>query len=186
MSLTNEYVDKRIRALGPYRVRQAQAIGREGEEDGISGALILALGLRESDLNNILNAAGTDRGCFQISDVYHPAWLASVPGCVKWSWLPAEGKSALDAGMSPRFSDGARYAVSLLHDGLAAADELHIPEDDHVRFAVAAYNAGVGGAMKGYREGDVDKYTTGKNYSHDTLVYRTQVNKSAAFKAWTS
>jgi hypothetical protein len=71
LALTQSYVLQALKGLGNYRVEMAQVAALEGEPDEISGALLLSLGLRESGLQNINNEAGTDRGCFQISDLYH-------------------------------------------------------------------------------------------------------------------
>ena len=38
-----------------------------------------------------------------------------------------------------------------------------------LKFTAASYNAGFGGAARGHAAGDVDEWTTGKNYGADTM-----------------
>lgn len=169
------YVALALANMGNYRVKRTQVVAAQGESDGISGVLLLCLGLRETGLKNINNAAGTDRGCFQISDLYHPEFLRSVPGCPAGQWHTEPGKTALDKGYAPRFEDGLQEAIRILHEGQAFARDHGVQPYDVTRFAVASYNAGVGGALKGYREGDVDQYTTGHDYSAWVLARRAEV-----------
>jgi hypothetical protein len=177
LALTQSYVLQALKGLGNYRVEMAQVAALEGEPDEISGALLLSLGLRESGLQNINNEAGTDRGCFQISDLYHARWLGDQPGCPVGSWVSEKGRTALDAGYCPRYTSALVYALGLLQSHRENAHILRIPADMALRYALAAYNCGAGGALRGYQEGDVDKYTTGRDYSAWVLANRTVVNK---------
>jgi hypothetical protein len=170
--LTTTHVERALKRLGNYRVKAAQEAANEGPPDGISGALMLALGLRESDLQNINNPDQTDHGCFQISDIYHDDWLRSEPGCKEKTWTAVEGHTAAESGYCPRYTPALNYALKMLKANRLAAMRLGVPENKAVRFAVAAYNAGFGGAMRGWREGDVDKYTTGDDYSDWTMRHR--------------
>src|SRR4051812_6659107 len=89
-TLSEAKVLERLERLGNYRVEMAQMVAFEGDPDEISGALLLALGLRESGLANINNPAETDHGCFQISELYHVAFLKTQPGCPVGTWkIPA-------------------------------------------------------------------------------------------------
>jgi hypothetical protein len=169
------YIGEALANLGQWRVKHTLEVAGEGKPDGISGALLLCLGLRESGLKNILNAAGTDRGCFQISDRYHSAWLKSVPGCPAGSWYASAGHTAMDKGFCPRFSDGLAFAIHLLHDGQEFGHDHGVKPEDLTRFAVAAYNAGSDGALRGYRAGDVDQHTTGHDYSAWVLEHKHDV-----------
>lgn len=178
-------IDRELRDLGHYRVRRAQEIALAGENDGISGALILAIASRETNMRNInSHGDGADRGVLQINSYWHRAFLASVPGCKVGSWTPTYGRTALDDGYCPRFTDSVTYAIGLLRDSIEYASDRGVPARDRVAFAIAAYNAGAGGAHAGYREGQIDKYTTGGNYSRDVLIRRTQINGSPVFKQW--
>lgn len=172
---TQAQVDACLARLGRYRVLAAQQIALEGEPDEFSGALLLALGLRESALQNINNAAETDHGCFQVTELFHADWLASEPGCPAGTWTAAVGHVAIEDGYCPRFTPACVYALDLLQFNASYA-KAKVAGADPLRFAIAAYNAGIGGALRGHREGDVDKYTTGGDYSAWVLRHRTKVN----------
>lgn len=157
-----QYVHDRLVALGKGRVHKAQVIG----DSTIPGALLLSLGLRESGLQNINNKEGTDRGCFQISEVYHAPWLLAHPGCKIGSWRIHKGRTALDPKHCPQFPAACTKAHSMLKDGFRRARRQELNKDEALRVAVAAYNAGFTGAMTGFQEeGDPDVHTTGKDYS---------------------
>ena len=68
--------------------------------------------------------------------------------------------------------------VKLRHSSYEFALEHNVKPQELLPFAVAAHNAGNGGALRGYQEGDVDKYTTGGDYSADVLV------RAAQAEAW--
>lgn len=173
---TQGQVDNTLKMLGNYRVRMAQEVALEGPPDAFSGALLLALGLRESRLQNINNEADTDHGCFQISELFHSSWLMSQPGCPEGTWSAVPSHSAVEDNYVPRYTPACQYALQILQDNYAYAVVKGVASDQLLRFAIAAYNAGPGGAMRGYREGDVDKYTTGADYSAWVLRHRTKVN----------
>lgn len=173
---SQDSVDAALKALGNYRVRAAQEIALEGAPDAFSGALLLALGLRESGLRNINNQAETDHGAFQISELYHSEWLSGEPGCLAGKWTPSAGHFAIEDGFCPRYTPACMYALAMLKANLRYAELKGVDPRDRLRFAVAAYNAGVGGALVGYRSGDVDGYTTGGDYSAWVLRHRTKIN----------
>lgn len=189
--LTYNNVSYFIRQFGNYRFERTYKVADEGEPDGIAGKHIIALGLRETHLRNINGGAilvngvweeapptEQDGGCFQISRVHNEAALAEMPAVAEGTWKPTvAGKTAADPGMCPRFEDSLQYTMKRMklaqdygrRNGVAAAD---IP-----RFGVAAHNAGFGGALWGYKKGDVDLYTTHNDYSawvfrHAKLVSR--------------
>jgi hypothetical protein len=176
--LTYEQVGEALKRLDHYRVVAAQEAAAEGPADGIGGHHLLALGLRETGLRNINNGAQTDHGCFQISELYHREFLVSQPGCPEGSWRALAGKAADESGYCPRYTPALNYALAMLKSHKKYAEsKLHLSGVAARRFAVAAYNAGLGGATRGHQEGNVDKYTTGGDYSewvetHSKLVYR--------------
>lgn len=178
--MANQFSDAEIaqalKNLGHYRVMAAQLAAAEGPPDGISGALLLALGLRESHLKNINNKAQTDKGWAQITELYHAAFLKSQPGCPEGTWVAVAGHTAYEDGYCPRFTPALTYALQMLKDHRAYAIKRGLPEDKRVPFAVAAYNAGQGGALNGWLEShDVDKYTTGQDYSAWVMEARRTV-----------
>lgn len=180
-TINPDHVAEAMSNLGHYRVLAAQEFALEGEPDGISGALLLSLGLRETALQNINNPTQTDKGCFQITELYHGDWLRKQPGCPVGTWKAVPGHSAIEDGYCPRYTPALVYAVDILHQNqlLAVNKGLFKKASDPecVRFAIAAYNAGFGGALEGHRAGDVDLKTTGKDYSAWVLAARTEVNR---------
>jgi hypothetical protein len=171
-----------IQQFGRYRTRRCQEIAREDAEDRISGAHFIAMGLRETGLRNIRGGiiwdSNTNRwvkqpdyrkqdvGWLQISQIYHEDALKAMVGVTEGTWAPTiNGKTAADKGCVPRFTDSLRYTVDELHEAQAYGEDHGVEERHLARFAVAAHNAGIGGALSGYARGNVDLYTTGKDYS---------------------
>jgi soluble lytic murein transglycosylase-like protein len=74
----------------------------------------------------------------------------------------------------PTLTAATLFAVQLLRDNMRFAREHGVPKAQVLRFAVAAYNAGAGGALTGFRSGNVDRNTANHNYSTDVLA-RAQV-----------
>lgn len=186
--------------LGRYRVLRAQEVASQGSPDGISGALLIALAIRE---NKGLNEEGgvmrdadgqwvkqtdpmkMDIGVFQINRGYHYPALKAMPGVKSGTWTPVvAGKSAADPGYVMRFEDSLRWIIPNFHENLAAAEDYGVvgkegisTEAMRVKFAIAAHNAGARGAYNGYKEGDVDKYTADGDYSTWVLTARSNVNR---------
>lgn len=177
MTLGLNAVGIALTKLGHYRVTAAQYVALEGPPDGISGSLLLALGLRESLLQNINNKAQTDKGTFQITERYHSAFLKDQPGCLEHTWVSVPGHSAMEDGYCPRYTPALNYALEMLQDHRNYAINLGITDEKAVRFAVAAYNAGIGGALAGYDAGNIDLKTTGGDYSAWVLEHRTLINR---------
>lgn len=175
-------VESDLRRFGARRYFELEDAIKDIRVRDIGPKVMLAVGLRESNLINTLNPGGTDRGIFQITDIYHKSSLSKVPGCpaakfsdpTTWgpSWVPESGKTAADPGYVPTLKDGAIIGYNILKRGHSEAFRLGLKGGAAIRFALAAYNAGVGGAKKGLDEGDVDKYTTGGDYSYDVLMVR--------------
>ena len=191
--LTEAQIASALANLGNYRVLRAQVVAHEGPADGISGALLLSLGLRETGLRNIEGGAKLDPktnrwvaqddpklmdvGVFQISRRYHAYALARMFGVATGTWGPVKmGMTANDPGFVPRYEDSLQFTLTELHESMGELDEMVAPAD-LLRSAVAAHNAGVDGAKKGYLEGDVDRYTTGQDYSAWVLRQRVLVNR---------
>lgn len=191
MGATAAQVDQSLKNAGHYRVVQAQRVAREGDPDGISGALLLALGIRETGLRNIQGGAKQeggrwvalgpgdahlmDVGALQISRRYHPELLRKLPAVKAGTWGPVTpGVTPMTYGYVPQWTPALRFTIDEMHEALAYAHDKGV--SDPVRFAVAAHNAGIGGALNGYRAGDVDKYTAHGDYSRWVLATRTAVN----------
>ena len=195
MAATESEVAAAFKRAGQYRIQRAYELAGVGAPDGISGSLILALGLRETGLRNIEGGAKWDPvrnrwvglgpedahimdvGALQIARRWNPAVLKALPAVKVGTWAPVvPGKTPYDLGYAPRWTDSLRVAIRELQEGADFARDNGITGDDAIRFAVAAYNAGQGGALSGYRAGNVDKYTAMGDYSAWVLATRTVVN----------
>jgi hypothetical protein len=174
MGITAQQLEGELEAFGHHRIEIVGELAHDGPSDGIGPALLLALGSRETDLRNIVGDAGHGRGWLQIDDRFHPSFLSTHRGCDSGSFT-AKFASALPKGRVPTLTAGTLFAVQLLRGNMQFAREHGVPKAQILRFAIAAYNAGAGGALTGFRSGKgVDFKTTGKNYSADVLA-RAQV-----------
>lgn len=191
MSLTTAQAKAQLRHFTRYRTERVLELAARGEPDQIHGTLLLAIGSRESNLNNITGGGyfddqdrwvdtGEDRGVFQISAKYHAKFLTSVPGCLNGEYVEGfsvEQGGAYPAGRVPGLTRAAEFVIGLLRDNIDIARTEAVPEDECLRVGVAGYNAGITNAVKGFNYGDPDKFTTGKDYSADVLarqrVFRT-------------
>lgn len=162
--------------FGERRVAEVRKLVSRNARDPINPPLILAMGIRESGLRNIVGDYGHGRGFMQIDDRWQVEWLDSVRACDSGSWKP-KYDSALPAGRVPALGPMVLYAVHLLHGNLAFARRAGVPQQDRLRFAVAAYNCGPSGALAGYRAGDVDQQTAWGNYSEDVFKKRPTVKR---------
>jgi hypothetical protein len=174
MSIASE-----IEALGHARVAKVREIGRR---EHISGVLLLAMAHRESNMRNIVGDAGHGRGIMQIDDRFHADWLKTHKGCRSGSF-DATFDSALPPGRAPSLVAGVSKACDLLNENIAFAKSKGVPQGQRLRFAVAAYNGGAGNALKGFQAGDVDKLTTGADYSQDVLAHRAEVKRALGHAA---
>jgi hypothetical protein len=117
-------------------------------------------------------------GAVQISRKWQSEALRKMPAVRSGTWGPVvPGKTPMSGGYVPRFEEQIRFTIEEMREAIAFAEDNRIPESQRVRFAVAAHNAGMGGALAGWRAGNVDKYTAQGNYSEDILYKRTEVNR---------
>lgn len=126
--------------------------------EGLPTALLLAIASRETNMNDVIGDGGHGRGLFQIDDRSHTSFLTS--------------QRANHPGGKPPVTAAARYAARLLKANLDYGRSHGVRARDLLKFAVSAYNAGAGGAIAGYREGDSDRRTTGRDYARDVLARR--------------
>jgi len=144
------------RQLGVAERKGWTAICSEAERGkGLSRGILLAIASRETGMRDVVGDGGHGRGLFQIDDRAWPEWLAA--------------HGADDPGERPPVADAARHAAWLLAENLAFARRHGVPRAQLLRFAVSAYNAGPGGALRGFEEGDSDLHTTGRDYGVDVL-----------------
>jgi hypothetical protein len=199
---TQEQMDAQLHRLGVYRIRRALQLADVGAPDGISGALLMGVSSRETNMQNIVgggyfdstgkwHVTGEDRGAFQISVRFHLGWLIAQPGCLSGSWTPTPGRSAGEIGYVPQWSTGCQYAIDMLRSNSERAQDVGIPESDAVFVAVAGYNRGIEGACNAYRAGKgtsderreaADRGTTGGDYAADVFARRGLVNANSTVK----
>lgn len=169
-------INSALARLENYRVKHVQELLYPYKP--IPASIMLALGFRESGLRNICGGAKKDpatgkwvksfgdRSYLQISDQYDGDFLKSVEGCPDGWWVPDAKKPAVSAFEPmhvPRFSPATLYVKDEMEKAYAVGVGHHVP--DPLRFAVAAHNAGVQGALDGLKAGDVDVNTAGGDYS---------------------
>lgn len=174
MNITEGQLSTQLQALGSRRIDMVSDLAHEGENDGIGAPLLLALGSRETNMKNIAGDGGHGRGWLQIDDRFHHGFLKTHRGCDSGSFTPKH-PSAAPQGRVPTLTASTIYAIGLLRSNMRFARGNGVPEASVVRFAVAAYNAGAGGALQGFREGDVDLHTTGRDYAKDVLARKAAI-----------
>lgn len=192
---TDAQIAEALKRLGNYRVRRAQTVALMGEPDGIAGSHLLALGLRETGLRNVeggaklvggkwvaLNPKDPDEaklmdvGWTQISRRYHPEALRRMPAVKSGTWTPLRpGTTPLDGGCVPRFEDALQFTIRAMQSNASYAEGRGYREP--VRFSIAAHNGGRGGAQTGYSRGDVDRFTTGGDYSEWVLDAKSRIDR---------
>ena len=176
MNITEAQLAQQLRALGHRRLEMVSDLAHEGENDGIGVALLLALGSRETNMRNIVGDSGHGRGWLQIDDRFHAEFLKTHRGCDSGSFTAAHA-SALPKGRCPTLTAGTIYAIGLLRANMRFARQNGVAEQKVLRFAISAYNAGQGGALAGFREGDSDRRTTGRDYARDVLRRKAAIAK---------
>src|SRR5438128_10563988 len=87
--------------------------------------LLLAIGSRETNMQDIVGDGGHGRGLFQIDDRFHGDWLAK--------------HGARGAGTTPRLKDAAEVAAGMLASRLGAGRQTKGGEDTQMRLAARAY-----------------------------------------------
>jgi hypothetical protein len=119
---TKKAVGDAIVKFGNYRTLECQRVARVGAPDLISGSLLIAMGLRESNLVNTNNVSGTDHGWLQINAPTHHDFLARVPAVAMHTWGPIiEGRRSYEDGMCPRFHEPLDYCLNYLKWGIEIA-----------------------------------------------------------------
>jgi hypothetical protein len=170
MNITEDQLEAQVKRFGEHRRAAIQkALAGLGAKH-VSRALALAIGSRETNLQNIVGDGGHGRGVFQQDDRFQREFLVAAAGCPSGSYRPT-WSSALPAGRVPTLSAGCRRMAQIIESNVAFAIHSGIPKGHRLRFAVAAYNAGAGGALKGWQaKRNVDMNTAGGDYSHDVFA----------------
>jgi hypothetical protein len=187
---TNDQAKARIKAFGRGRAEATLEVAAEGEPDQFAGSLLLAIGLRESGLTNIVGDAGHGRGAFQIDDRSHQAFLSQHAGCESGKWVPVHGIAeggALPGGRVPGFVAAVQYALRLLKGNAAFALANGVAPSHVKQFAVAAYNCGAGNALRAYQRygiAGIDRFTANGDYSADVLLNQASVRAALDVLGW--
>jgi hypothetical protein len=163
-----------LAALERFSKRRILRVMEYCQRGTFHGDMLLAVGLRETWLQNILGDYGHGRGVFQQDDRWQQAWLQSVRGCRSGSFVPVYTE-AYTWGRVPTLKAGTLRAKQILEENLQYAKNEGVPGKKLFAFSLAAYNAGPYSALKGFQEGNVDKYTANGNYSADVLERRDLV-----------
>lgn len=162
--------------LGPERQAAMRDGLRRAKTQHVSLVVAEAVASRETGMENIVGDASHGRGIVQLDDRWQADYLRSVRGCKPGTSEPIY-PTALPKGRVPMISDGIYRMAVMLEEAIAAAKRIGVPDGHRLAFAIAAYNGGVGGATKGWHAGDVDRYTTGRDYSADVLERRDALLK---------
>jgi hypothetical protein len=118
--------------------------------------ILLAVASQETDMNDVVGDGGHGRGLFQIDDRSHTDFLQRNGGS--------------GAGKKPPIAAATLYAAGILRWGFDYGESNGVKAADRLKFMLSAYNAGAGGAIAGYREGDSDRRTTGGDYGRAVLL----------------
>jgi hypothetical protein len=122
----------------------------------LPAGIIFAVASQETDMNDVVGDGGHGRGLFQIDDRSHQDFLQRNGGG--------------GAGKKPPVAAAALYAAGILRWGFDHGASNGVKPADRLKFMLSAYNAGAGGALAGYREGDSDRRTTGGDYGRAVLL----------------
>lgn len=173
--------------FGHRRYQHVEEIAHEGVRDDIGPTLLLAIGIRESSLRNIVGDGGHGRGWLQIDDRSHLDWLRAHAGCKSGTWTAVKGHHASEPGYVPTLTGATILAIELLRGNAAYARSHGVPRSDALHFAIAAYNCGAGNAIRAYRAGgmaNIDRYTADRHYSAEVLGVAPVVAQVARELGW--
>lgn len=176
MNISKEDLKAERHRLGPDGQADLRAAVRYTGAVHVDTQLLEALGSRESNMMNIIGDGGHGRGMYQLDDRYQQPYLHGHRGCRNGSNTPAYS-NALAPGRVPTIFAGAAQACRIIEANIVYAKHAGVPYGEWMKFALSAYNAGLGGAEKGFKEGDSDRYTTGHDYAKDVLERRDALAK---------
>lgn len=191
---TQQEIGHALAALGQYRVLRVQEVCYPYHP--IPASVMLGIGFRETGLRNICGGARlehgvwvqsySDRGWLQISDEFEADFLKQAEGCKEGEWSPTVPPSrAIEPRHVPRFTPALNFVKQSMLNSMEFAHSHGVKDSELLRFAIAAHNAGDGGAIAGYREGDVDKHTAHSDYSAYVLALQPHIHDwIAAHPAW--
>jgi hypothetical protein len=172
MSFTTVSMEAELRRFGARRFYVLEDKIQPFRFRDFGPLVILALSSRESGMQQINSPNDADKGWLQINSTAHRGWLSGVDGVSAHNW-EASGQTdlfAIDPGLMPRWTTSLGFAMRILEEHYNyAGSTLGLKGNAQIRFALAAYNAGRGGALEGHNSGNVDLKTAHGNYSKDVL-----------------
>jgi hypothetical protein len=133
-----------------------RAMAAAERDKELPAGILFAIASQETDTNDVVGDGGHGRGLFQIDDRSHADFLGR--------------NGAGGAGRKPPVAAAAAYAAGLLRWNFDFGVTNGVKKVDRTKFMLSAYNAGAGGALAGYRDGDSDKRTTGGDYAKSVLA----------------
>jgi hypothetical protein len=183
LALSPGQIGDALTQLDNYRVKRVQQV--LGPHLGI---LALALGLRETGLKNIEGGAvlkggewvfaPLDVGAFQISRKAYPWALGRMPAVKAGSWAPIEhGHTPMDIGYVPRYEEQVQFLKPEFHETRAWCMDHKIRGAERDQFTASAHNAGLGGAIEGWKRGDVDLNTAHGNYGRFVVAQMPTISR---------
>lgn len=135
-----------------------------GKEFDFNPTLLMAIASRETNMRNIIGDSGHGYGLMQIDKRSYPQFCSSG----EWKDVAKgirQGALVLDAKRTQiKNLQGKPIRISVY-------STLGMPIDDHdlLVVSIAAYNCGLWSYYSYSKDGDPDRYTTGRNYSHDVI-----------------
>lgn len=195
---SDEVVATALKNLGRYRVQRCLQRVHDANLPGLTGSHMLALGLRETRLTNIIgggqlitNPDGTtkwivatdpakqDIGWLQLSRRWHIPALTRMEAMAPGTWgPPLPGRNAGEPGVVPGFTDALDYVLGIKAGHFKSAKTAGVPKKDRVKVVMAAHNAGMTGALNGWRDcGDPDQNTTHGDYAEWILFHAAKVDR---------
>lgn len=136
---------------------------------GLQKGILFAIASRETNMSDVVGDGGHGRGVFQIDDRSHKGWLCDNKACA--------------AGTVPPVGAAAAYAARILRSHYDRALALGVPRDKAWKFATSAYNAGFTGALNGYKQGNSDLFTAGRDYGKDVQAHRRVIVGILAYQS---
>lgn len=138
---------------------------------GLQRGVLLAIASRETNMSDVVGDGGHGRGLFQIDDRYHRRWLCNHKAC--------------EDGKTPPVGYAADYAGRLLAGLKKQLRKRGVPAGKVWKVATSAYNAGLTGALNGYKQGNSDLFTANRNYGRDVQARRRVIVRILGWQAGT-
>lgn len=127
--------------------------------------VLMGIASRETNMQSIVGDGGHGYGMMQIDDRSFPDWCHSgawrdVGACIQKGALVLDSKrEQIRSGQGKTLSIG----------GESFQGKSNLSDDDLLRMAISAYNCGLWAYYNFSTDRDIDRFSTGHDYSADTL-----------------